>query len=190
VPDPSIPEISLDGVDEVLPFSQPENSSIPMPTHAYPWKWVVIIGGSVSALLLIALGFVLWLPKVLNTPEKTVRSFYAAMQTQDDELFKKYLDMSVPAISNNISVVQNVQGIIEGVASKTGVNLNGRWEFQDLVLERLMQQESYAQVKVSGQLHVYEASSKFGILIPYRVTHNLVRKNGSWLITTVNPFVK
>jgi len=161
-----------------------------MPTHAYPWKWVVIIGGSVSALLLIALGFVLWLPKVLNTPEKTVRSFYAAMQTQDDELMQKYLDMSVPAISNNISVVQDVQGIIEGVASKTGVNLNVRWEFQDLVLERLMQQESYAQVRVSGLLHVYEASSKLGMLIPYHVTHNLVRKNSSWLITTVNPFVK
>ncbi len=187
--DPSIPEISSAGEEAVFPFPSPdEQYSIPAPTQVFPWKRLAIIGGSAVALLLIGLGlvFILW-PKIFNTPEKAVRSYYSALQTQDSERMREYLDPDDLVISNEMPLVLDVKDKIEGIVNGYGLGLSIKWEFRDLVYKRVEKHGNYARVEVSGQLRLFEANTDLGLMIPYKITHNLIKKNGKWLITSMRP---
>lgn len=186
LPDPSIPEISSSGVDPSFTFVPDEPLSIPTLAHSVRWKWFGVTVGAIAALILISLGLAFLLPNALITPEKTVRSYYAAMQMQDSGLMRKYLDTDDPTISIAMPLVQDIQSMAASIADQTGLNLNVGWEFKNLVFKRVRLQGSYAQVVVSGQFHLYEVNSNIGVTVPYSMTHNLVKKNGTWLITTVN----
>jgi hypothetical protein len=187
--DPSIPEISSAGGEAAFTFPPPdEQYSIPAPAHVYPWKRPAIIGASAVALLLIGAGLVFFLwPKIFNTPEKAVRAYYSALQIQDTERMREYLDPDDLVISNEMPLVLDVKDEIEGVVNAYGLGVSIEWEFRDLVYRRVEKRGNYAQVEVNGQLRLYEVNTDLGFMIPYQITHNLIRKNGKWLITRMSP---
>jgi hypothetical protein len=186
--DPSIPEISSTGEEAVFMYPLHEEYSIPVSAHAFPWKRFAIIGASAVAFILVSVGLAfLLLPMLFNTPEKAVRSYYSALQTQDTERMREYLDPDDLAISTEMPLVLDVKDKIEGVVNAYGLELSIKWEFRDLVYKRVEKLGKYAQVEVNGQLHLFEANTNLGLMIPYKITHNLIMKNGKWLITSTRP---
>jgi hypothetical protein len=185
--DPSIPEISSVGEELAFTFKPDEQYSIPASAHAFPWKRFATIGGFAVAFILVGVGLAfLLLPILFNTPEKAVRSYYSALQTQDTERMREYLDPENLVVSNEMPLVLDVKDKIEGVVNAYGLELSIKWEFRDLVYKRVEKRGKYAQVEVNGQLHLFEANTNLGFMIPYKITHNLIMINGKWLITSTS----
>src|SRR5271157_4292512 len=112
---------------------------IPPYPRSFPWKWVAIIGGAVLLIVFIILGSVFLIPKLLDTPERTVRAYYGALQANDSDLMRKYLDPDDPIASNSMPLVGQVTDSIENYIKQYGLDINIKWEFQDLVFNTLEQ---------------------------------------------------
>ena len=183
-PDSSIPEISSSGGESGFTF--PDGDPIPPESsnRKFPWKWFTIIAGIILCVVLISAGLVLLLPKVINTPERTVQSYYAALQARDVGRMQEYLDPADPISQNSAPALLAMERYINNYSASLGLQIGINWELQNLTYKLIESSNDSAKVEVTGQLRLYETSTNLGIPLAYNMTHELVWKNRHWYITT------
>jgi hypothetical protein len=183
-PDPSTPGISPSGSSSNFNFSPDDlGGSIPA-KRTFPWKPVALIGGIVLLVTLIGVGLAFLLPNVINTPEKAVKSYYEALYARDTVGMREYIDPDDLISVNAAPILLSIEQTINDFIAQQGVQIDLNWELQNLTYQRIEDQKDYATVEVTGRLLLYETSTNISLTFPYAVTHELVRKNGQWLITT------
>jgi hypothetical protein len=183
-PDSSIPEISPGGSESRFTFPDSDHDTPAPIKNSFPWKWIGIIVGIVLIVTLIGVGLAFILPAVTNSPERAVHSFYDALQARDIVRMQKCLDPDDPISLNAASMLLPIEQYIDQYIAQLGLQIGINWELQNLTYTLVENQNDYAKVEVTGRLRLYETITNLSISLPYDVTHELVRKNGQWYIST------
>jgi hypothetical protein len=184
-PDSSIPEISPSGSESRFTFPDSDHDTPAPIKNSFPWKWIGIIVGIVLIVTLIGVGLAFILPAVTNSPERAVHSFYDALQARDIVRMQKCLDPDDPISLNAASMLLPIEQYIDQYIAQLGLQIGINWELQNLTYSLVENQNDYAKVEVTGRLRFYETITNLSISLPYDVTHELVRKNGHWYISTI-----
>jgi hypothetical protein len=163
------------------------NDDLVIPSSArrrFPWVIVAIIAGVLIVLGLAAGGVWLAAPCVIDTPERTLDSYYSAFNEMDiPRLTTFYTGTSV---TQALPLLDDLKDRAETGLKVIAPNFKLAWELQDRqyeVLEKATDHQcASARIRVTGRLYVHDQGSNLGVTLGYDVTHQMIRRDGHWYL--------